>query len=112
MAGGCNISTVVMKARVHRVAGVAFGERAANIKALLGARQRRFVQCQLTRCPLNTFDSEAVRVTAREGGRDIGFVARGSLPSACLVDGEYARLEIGACEAGAGVYARVRLAAR
>lgn len=101
-----------MTARVHRVAGVTFGERTANIKALLVDRKRRFIQCQLTHCPLNPYDSEAVSVTAREGGRDIGFVARGSLSSAAhLVDGDYARLEIGACEPGGLVYARVRLAA-
>ena len=53
-------------------------------------------------------------MTAREGGRDIVLFARESLSSARLVDGDYARLEIGACEAGVGVgvYARVRLAAR
>ena len=64
--------------------------------------------------PTNPLPTEAVAVTAREGGRDIVLFARESLSSARLVDGDYARLEIGACEAGVGVgvYARVRLAAR
>ena len=38
-----------------------------------------------------------------------GLLARGSLPpgQASLIDGHFARLEVGQCKAGAGVFARV-----
>ena len=95
--------------RLCRVAGTTYGDRAAHIRALLGSRNRRFVQCRLAHQPHNKHDKDAVAVITREGGRDIGFLARGSLPpgQASLADGLFARLEIGHCKAGAGVYARV-----
>ena len=46
---------------------------------------------------------------ACEGGCEVGFLARGSLPPgrARQIDGDFARLEVGLCKAGAGVYGRV-----
>ena len=99
-----------MKTRqLHRVAGTTYGGRAANIKALLANRTRRYVQCRLSHQPHNAHDSEAVAVIAREGECEVGFLARGSLPSgrARQIDGDFARLEVGLCKTGAGVYGRV-----
>ena len=98
--------------RLCRVAGTTYGDRAAHIHTLLGRRDRRFVQCRLAHQPNNQHDEDAVSVIAREGGCDIGFLARGSLPrgQASLVDGRFARLEIGRCTTGAFVYARVLIA--
>lgn len=97
----------------HRVAGTTFGDRAANLRALLAGRPRRYVQCRLCHHAQNPHDNQAVAVVSREGGREVGYIARGSLPPghARLVDGDLARLEIGRCNTGAGVYARVLLLA-
>ena len=109
--GGGQYKAEMKVGRVHRVAGVSFGKRAASIQTLLAGRNRRYVQCRLSHHPSNPYDSEAVAVVSREGGCDIGFLARGSLPPgrARQVDGDFARVEIGRCKAGVGVYARVFL---
>ena len=109
--GGGQYKAEMKVGRVHRVAGVSFGKRAASIQTLLAGRNRRYVQCRLSHHPSNPHDSEAVAVVSREGGCDIGFLARGSLPPgrARQVDGDFARVEIGRCKAGVGVYARVFL---
>ena len=99
--------------RLHRVAGTTYGNRAAHIRSLLGNRPRRFVQCRLSHQPSNEHDAEAVAVIAREGGCEVGFLARGSLTPgrARQIDGDLARLEVGLCKAGAGVYGRVLVVA-
>ena len=59
---------------------------------------------------LGCFLSQAVSVVTRIGGLDMGYLARGALPfDARLVDGQFARLELGRCKSGVGVYARCAL---
>ena len=94
-----------------RVAGVSFSGRSDNIRKLLNDKRRLFVQCRLIHEQNNNeWDSQAVSVVTRIGGLDMGYLARGALPfDARLVDGQFARLELGQCKSGVGVYARCAL---
>ena len=93
-----------------RVAGVSFSGRPDNTRRILNDKRRLFVQCRLIHEPNNKWDSQAVSVVTRIGGLDMGYLARGALPfDARLVDGQFARLELGRCKSGVGVYARCAL---
>ena len=90
-----------------RVAGVSFSGRSDNIRKLLNDKRRLFIQCRLTHEQNNEYDDQAVSVVTRIGGLDMGYLARGALPfDAKVVDGQFARLELGRCKSGVGVYAR------
>ena len=93
-----------------RVAGVSFSGRSDNIRKLLNVKRRLFVQCRLIHEQNNEWDSQAVSVVTRIGGLDMGYLARGALPfDARFVDGQFARLGLGQCKSGVGVYARCAL---
>jgi len=93
-----------------KVAGVSFSGRSDNIRKLLNDKSRLFVQCRLIHEQNNEWDSQAVSVMTRIGGLEMGYLARGALPfDERLVDGQFARLELGRCKSGVGVYARCAL---
>ena len=93
-----------------RVAGVSFSGRSDNIRKLLADKTRLFLQCRLVHEPNNEYDNQAVSVVTRIGGVDMGYLACGALPfDAKIVDGQFARLELGQCKSGVGVYARCAL---
>ena len=90
-----------------RVAGVSFSGRSDRIRKLLDDKRCIFVQCRLIHEPNNEYDSQAVSVVTRIGGLDMGYLACGTLPfDAKFVDGKFARLELGLCKSGVGVYGR------